>query len=163
MDVNTAAIDFGFFYSVGETGLKFSVGISNFGFDANPSGSTFRESPSGGVIEEDEFENVELPTRFVIASAYEAVRGNTHTLTLTGQITNPSDNSEQLSIGGEYGFVNQFFVRAGYQFGTDEIEFPSLGAGVRMPFGQRNIFADYSYNTFDRLGDVHRISLRITF
>lgn len=159
--VNSAAIDFGFFYQVGETGLRFSVGLNNFGLDATPSGETTRPTRRGEVVEDD-FEEVPLPTRFIIATAYDVYESENIKTVLTAQISNPSDNAEQFSVGGEFGYMDQFFLRAGYQFGYREVELPSLGAGFKVPIAGKNMYADYSFSPFDRLGTLHRFGLRFT-
>lgn len=160
VEVNTGAIDFGFFYRVGETGLRFSVGLNNFGFDGTPFGSTSRITLEGERTE-DEFEEMSLPTRFIIGAAYDLYETENLKAIITGQITNPSDNSEQLSFGGELGYMDQFFIRGGYQIGFEEIQLPSAGAGVKVPFAGRSIAADYAFSPYERLGNLHRIALRI--
>lgn len=160
VELQTPAFDLGFFYRVGDTGLKFSVALNNFGFDASPSGETVRTTLSGEVVE-DMFEDVSLPTRFIIATAYDLLDTDTFTAVLTGQITNPSDNAEQFSMGAEVGYMQQFFLRTGYQFGYEEIRFPSFGAGVKLPVMRQRVAADYSFSPYDRLGNLHRIGLRI--
>lgn len=162
VQVNSAAIDFGFFYKVSDTGLRFAVSLSNFGFDATPTGETNRPSLEGEVTEDD-FEDVPLPTRFIIAAAYDVYESEDLKVLLTGQITNPSDNAEQFSVGGEFAYLDRFFVRTGYQFGYKEVQLPSLGAGFSFPLGGNNIFADYSFSPYDRLGTLHRLALRFTF
>lgn len=164
VDINTPAIDFGFFYAVGETGLRFSVGMNNFWFAAEPSGSTTRQTIGSGNEErrEDDFDDVDIPNRFILAAAYDAIKTDVHGLIVTGQITNPSDNAEQFSIGAEYGYTGQFFLRAGYQFGVDEVEYPSFGAGIKVPFRGKTFNFDYAYNAFERLGDVNRLSIRLS-
>lgn len=160
----TFGIDFGFFYAVAETGLRFGVGISNFGLDAAGRGSLTRPAldPDGVEKTEDEFENLLLPTRFSIAAAYDLLDTDTHGLLITAQITNPSDNAEQFGIGVEYRFIRQFFLRSGYQFGVDESDWPSVGAGIQVPITGRKLHIDYAYSAFERLGDVHRLSMRIS-
>lgn len=155
---NTGAIDFGFAYLVGETGLRFAVGISNFGLDASPNGETKRTAPSGEVIEEPE-SDISLPTRFTISAAYTAIETENNTLLLTTQLTNPSDNAEQLSIGAEYGFLNQFYLRGGYEFGHEERVIPSMGTGIKIPFAGRRVAIDYGFTNYNRLGSIHRITL----
>lgn len=162
VQVNTAAVDFGFFYRVGETGLRFSVGLNNFGLDATPTGETVHQTTEGEVVE-DEFEDTPLPTRFIIATAFDAYENENLKLIVTGQITNPSDNAEKFSIGSELQFLDQFFVRTGYQFGYKEVALPSFGAGVKLPFAGKNIKADYSFSSFERLGALHRLGLRFSF
>tara|TARA_R110002096_G_scaffold183757_8_gene361858 strand:- start:3178 stop:4176 length:999 start_codon:yes stop_codon:yes gene_type:complete len=155
---STGAIDFGFSYLVGDTGLRFAVGINNFGLDASPNGETVRSTPNGDVTEEPDTD-ISLPTRFTISAAYTALDSENNSLILTSQITNPSDNAEQFSIGAEYGFMKQFFFRGGYEFGIEERMLPSLGTGVKVPFANRKIAVDYSFTNYDRLGSIHRITL----
>ncbi len=158
INYNTGAIDFGFHYRVGETGLRFAVGINNFGLDANPSGSTTRENLDGvEEVEPEDFES--LPTRFHIGAAFDVIETEQSKLILTGQITNPSDNAEQFNLGAEYAFMNQFFVRTGYEFGVEERKIPSLGGGVRINIMNKVFEADYAYTMFERLGSIHRIAI----
>lgn len=156
----SGAIDFGFSYLVGDTGLRFAVGINNFGFDSSPEGTTTRESLNGvEVIEPDEQQS--LPTRFLIGAAYDLIDNDENSLVVTAQITNPSDNAEQFNVGAEYGFMKQFFVRTGYEFGIEERKIPSFGAGVELPFGNRKVRADYAYSLYERLGEIHRIAINV--
>ncbi|MEO1021586.1 MAG: hypothetical protein AAFW89_03510, partial [Bacteroidota bacterium] len=93
--------------------------------------------------------------------AYDVIRDDQNSVIVTAQITNPSDNSEQFNIGAEYGYMNQFFVRTGYEFGHEERVLPSFGAGFALP-SVRNFRVDYAYTAFDILGDIHRIGLSIS-
>ncbi len=156
----SGSIDFGFSYLVGDTGLRFAVGINNFGFDSSPEGTTTRESLNG-VEEIEPEEQQSLPTRFLIGAAYDLIENEENSLVLTAQITNPSDNAEQFNLGAEYGFMKQFFVRTGYEFGIEERKIPSFGAGVELPFGNRIIRADYAYSLYERLGEIHRIAINV--
>lgn len=156
----SGAIDFGFSYLVGDTGLRFAVGINNFGFDSSPEGTTTRESLNG-VDEIEPEEQQSLPTRFLIGAAYDLIDNDENSLVVTAQITNPSDNAEQFNVGAEYGFMKQFFVRTGYEFGIEERKIPSFGAGVELPFGNRIIRADYAYSLYERLGEIHRIAINV--
>jgi hypothetical protein len=154
----TGAIDFGFSYDVGDTGLRFGVSINNFGLESSPNGEVTNNTPNGQVTREPE-SDLSLPTRFIIAAAYDVYENDQSKIVLTGQINNPSDNSEQFNVGSEYSFMDQFFLRAGYEFGNEERILPSFGAGVKVPFSGRMLKADYGFTNFDRLGTIHRISL----
>lgn len=156
----TGAIDFGFLYYVGDTGLRFGVSLNNFGLEASPSGSVEYETLDGRQ-EIDPESNLSLPTRFNIAAAYDVIETDNHQLLVTAQITNPSDNSEQVNVGAEYGFMGQFFVRSGYEFGVEERTWPSFGAGVKVPFMDKILKADYGYTIYERLGGIHRIGLSV--
>ena len=155
----TGAIDFGFSYLVGETGLRFAVGVNNFSpVDIAPSGSTTQVDGDEVTPEEE----MSLPTRFHIGAAYDVLETENSTLVFTAQITNPSDNAEQFNIGAEYGFMEQFFVRTGYEFGNIERKLPSFGAGVLLPVGNNNVKADYAYTVYERLGGIHRIAISVS-
>jgi hypothetical protein len=156
----TVVVDIGFFYRVGDTGLRFAVGLNNFGIDASPSGTTTRQTLDGPE-EVDTFEDVSPPTMFLIGAAYDVYSKNDFDIMMTAQITNPSDNAEKFSIGSEVGFMNQFFLRAGYEFGVDEASWPSFGVGFKLPVFNYHIGADYGFTTRDRLGNLHRIALKI--
>lgn len=160
----TFGIDFGFFYRITGTGIRFGVAISNFGVDAKASGTLLRPDIDGGgnLIEETDLQTMLLPTRFSIGAAFDVLKSAPHTLLLTTQVTNPSDNAEQFSFGLEYGFLERVFLRTGYSFGVEEARFPSVGAGVTTPLSGNRLTIDYAYNSFERLGPVHRMSLRIS-
>lgn len=159
VQVKTAVMDLGFYYRVGDTGLRFSVGLNNFGFDGAPSGETTRPTPNGYVTETD-FENVSPPSVFLVGAAYDAYESKNMKVLVTGQLTNPSDNSEKFSLGTEIAFLNQFFIRTGYEFGVDEAILPNAGVGVKVPLLSKEIGVDYGYTTRDRLGPIHRFALK---
>ncbi|MDG5766582.1 PorV/PorQ family protein [Balneolales bacterium ANBcel1] len=165
----TAVMDVGFFYRVGNTGLRFAVGVNNFGIDATPSGETRRipgphesdqETDEDGYLVFDEFESISPPTTFNFGAAYDAYRSELMNVVLTGQIINPNDNAERFSMGTELQFMDQFYVRTGYVFGVDEVYLPNFGVGFRLPLQQYSIEMDYGFATRERLGSLHRISLK---
>ena len=155
----SAVVDIGFFYRVGETGLRFAVGLNNFGLDASPSGETTRPTQNGPETE-TEFEDVSPPSVFRIGAAYDAYETDNIKVLVTGQLTNPSDNSERFSLGSELTYLDQFFVRAGYEFGVDEAKLPTAGVGFFVPFLDNSIAIDYGFTARDRLGSIHRFTLK---
>lgn len=159
VEYNTGAIDFGFHYLVGDTGLRFAVGINNFGLDSSPNGTVTRTDETEGEITQEPNEDLSLPTRFHIGAAYDLIKSDQSKLVITGQITNPSDNAEQFNIGAEYAFMDQFFLRTGYEFGVEERKIPSLGGGIQLNVLNKVFKADYAYTSFERLGSIHRIAI----
>lgn len=164
-----AVIDVGFFYRVGDTGLRFAVGLNNFGLDANPGGETRRrpgpnekdvETDDDGFIVIDEFSSISPPTTFMLGSAFDLIDRHDFNLIVTGQVTNPADSQELFNLGTELNYLNRFFVRTGYEFGVEEAWLPSFGAGFHFPLYNYSISADYGFNTREYLGSMHRISLR---
>jgi len=159
LQAQTVVLDVGFFYRVGTTGLRFAIGLNNFGLDATPEGETIRNTLEGEIIE-TEFESVSPPTTFSIGAAYDAYRSDNINVLVTGQVTNPSDNAERFSLGSELTYLNQFFIRTGYEFGVDEAKLPSFGVGFKLPFAGYSAAIDYGFSTRDRLGSLHRIALK---
>ncbi len=165
----TGVIDAGFFYRVGDTGLRFAVGLNNFGFDADPGGETRRrpgpnesdvETDEDGFIVYDDFTEVTPPTTFILGSAYDLLERSDYTVTVTGQLTNPADSRERFSMGIELDYLRRFFIRTGHEFGVDESYLPSFGAGFHFPLYNYGIRADYGYSSREYLGNMHRISIR---
>jgi len=160
VSAKTAVFDVGFFYRVGETGLRFAVGLNNFGVDASPAGEIKRQTLDGKVTE-DEFEDISPPTMFQIGAAFDAYQNENFDVLITGQITNPSDNAERFSLGSEVTYVDRFLLRLGYEFGMDEAILPSAGVGFKFPFNNNILAIDYGFSTRERLGSVHRLALKI--
>lgn len=159
IQTQTVVVDVGFFYQVGETGLRFAIGLNNFGFDSTPTGETTRPTLDGPVVESD-FQDISPPTMFMIGAAYDVYENENLNLLLTGQVTNPSDNAERFSLGSELGFIDKFFVRAGYEFGVEEAIYPTGGVGFKVPFLKNDLAIDYGFSTRERLGNLHRFALK---
>lgn len=163
INVSSVLFDLGFFYKVGTTGLRFAVGLNNFGADASPTGTTERRTIEG-IITESEFEDVSPPAIFQIGAAFDAYETETLKLLITGQLINPSDNAERYTLGSELIFMDQFYLRTGYQFGLDEYLLPSGGVGVKVPFKDEiTANVDYGFSDRERLGLIHRISIKFNF
>lgn len=164
----TAVVDVGFFYRVGNTGLRFAVGINNFGFDASPGGETRRRpgphedvaTDDDGFIVFDDFEEISPPTTFNLGAAYDLYQSELVNVIITGQVINPNDNAERFSLGTELQFMQQFYARAGYEFGVDEIYLPNFGVGFNLPVQRYSLGLDYGFAARERLGVLHRFSLK---
>lgn len=169
LSANTAAIDLGMYYRVGDTGTRLAVSLRNFGLDAPFSGSLERPSSPDAdstIVIDNDFEEITLPTMFLMGISYELWRGNpNHSITVSGQITNPADNAESLNIGAEYIWRDFLMLRSGYRFGVEESTLPSLGLGLRLGniAGLLSARFDYAFTRRDRLGTVHRIGLNTSF
>lgn len=145
---STVAFDLGVLYNTGFRSLNFAISARNFSREV-----TYSE------------ESFELPLTFRIGVAMDMLdlapgMDQNHGFVLTVDAERPRDYAEQLHVGGEYSFMNLFFLRGGYVFPTDEQGF-NAGGGVRLSFGGLDLGADYAYSEFGRLGNVHRVGLNI--
>ena len=77
-----------------------------------------------------------------------------HSVTLGAESWRGRDFGDRFQFGGEYGFMDVFFARAGYMTGYSERGL-TLGAGVR----QFDLRFDYAYQAFGIFGGVHMLSL----
>jgi hypothetical protein len=163
LTAETVVFDVGFTYNVGTTGARMAVSVRNFGFDGRPEGKLARTViDDDPVFIEDDFASLTAPTTFHLAFAYETFRNQpNNSLLLSTQLNNPNDNAEQWNLGVEYGWNHTLFLRVGYRFGIDELTAPSVGTGINLPFLERSLRFDYSFNRLQRLGNVHRIGLNV--
>jgi hypothetical protein len=158
LNTQTYAIDLGIFYRVGDTGAQMAVAIRNFGVDGTPQGEIERVVIGEGVVVERDFSSITPPTTFLLGFAYQVLDAGANRVQLSGQISNPNDNAETIGLGAEYIWNDLLVLRTGYRFGVDETTAPSVGLGLNIPMARPMRF-DYSFNSLDRLGAVHRLSL----
>lgn len=161
---NTAMLDLGVFYRVGDTGAQMAVVIRNFGIDAALNGEIERLVLDGGTRVETDFESMTPPTMFALGITYNLLRANPmNSLLLSGQLNNPNDNAENFNLGAEYIWNDVLALRAGYRFGVEEFDIPSFGAGFILPSvsGLTTRF-DYGFNRMEKLGAVHRLGINLS-
>lgn len=165
LTANSAVMDLGVFYRVGDTGAQMAVAIRNFGLDAALQGSIERTVLGGSGVEvEDEFESMTPPTMFSLGLTYNLLRNHPSSrLMVSGQLNNPNDNAENFNVGAEYIWSDLLLLRAGYRFGVEEFDLPSFGVGIHLPSvsGLRPRF-DYGFNRLEKLGAVHRLGLNLS-
>jgi hypothetical protein len=72
-------------------------------------------------------------------------------------------NAERLALGAELGFLNKVFFRTGYEFGIEEVSWPSFGLGLNTEWQGTALTADLSYTFYERLGNLPRFALKFGF
>lgn len=168
LKMRSVLVDLGTYYWTGIGSFRFGVVVSNFGSNVKASGTV--ELYDGTKI--SNFQSFTPPTLFKMGIAFEPFQTEMHRVTTSFQINHPNDNSENIRLGGEYAFKETFFVRLGLKrtigerfFGKDatsEEDF-SIGIGAKVSTSISDIYADYAFTNFNRLGGIHRISLSFTF
>ena len=75
-----------------------------------------------------------LPTSFRVGVSYPLIINEDNKVTIAIDAFHPNDNTESISIGSEWQFLNSFSVRGGYRdlFIPDSEGGLVLGAGVRV-------------------------------
>lgn len=149
-------IDLGTLYWTGLGTSRFAVAITNFGNELAPDG----EVTLWGGKKASEWQSFSPPTMFRIGFAFEPWQTEQNRITTSIQLNHPNDNSENISLGGEYSYANILALRAGYKINVDEQTF-TAGAGVNLSLGIGKVSVDYGFARFSNLGSVHRFSVRL--
>ena len=158
LSMHGVLVDLGTYYWTGIGSTRFAVSVSNFGGQMAPSGSV--DLVDGTTV--STFQSFSPPTIFRIGFAFEPYQDKQNKLTASAQLNHPADNSENLAVGAEYSFDSMFFLRGGYKINVEEQSY-SAGAGVRADMKFALVSFDYAFTPYQRLGDVHRFSLEMSF
>jgi hypothetical protein len=148
---STLAFDFGTTLHTGFRDLSFSMSLRNFSKEIRYPRMT---------------QGFYLPVVFTLGFSIDAITlidpaETTHSLVIAINGQHPTDYLEKASIGAEYSFDHQWFLRAGYKLNYS-IEGLSFGLGARIPFaGAEMLQFDYGYCIMKYFDGVHRISLGV--
>ncbi len=169
------AVDVGVLFTTPYDRLRLGASIANFGPKMRMDGRDiiFSEDPSPTQSGNVEVVNATylldqhpLPLLFRFGLAWDALNAADHRLVLSTDASHPNDNSESLSVGGEYSFRQLVAIRAGYRdmFETDGEKGLTFGGGLNLRLDQslRAQF-DYAYADFGRLEQTHWFTVNLIF
>jgi len=172
--ISAFAMDVGTLFKLSEDGLVIGASLSNFGTRARYDGRDLRvrydfdpklfgdNSSLPAQLYTDEFG---LPILFRVGLQYSLQFGDNHRIVLVADAFHPNDNTESVSVGGEYTFAGTLSLRAGYQnlWQQDSEVGLTLGAGVGYDLFGADFQLDYGWTDFSRLGAVQRLTLGLLF
>ncbi len=164
----TFAVDLGGMLQTGFKGMRLGIAMSNFGGKLKLNGRdlivNYEDTPA--KLETQEWP---LPISFrlglamdIIGPAEGIMTNESQRLTILIDGYNVNDASETASIGLEYSWNENFFLRGGYRFNHD-MEDLSAGLGVQFPVTSWIIQADYAITNMGDLGYIQRIGLGFQF
>ncbi len=170
----TAALDIGIFYSTPFRGLNLGMSISNFGGEISISGRDLETvvdpDPDNETINNVpvrfKTDSYPLPQIFRAGISYNMNWGSFGSLVLSTDVLHPSNSTESVNFGVEYGYGGVFFLRAGHEntFEEDAINGLTLGGGIDYRgLGGIGLRVDYAYSDWGVLQTVHRFSLGLVF
>jgi hypothetical protein len=110
----------------------------------------------GGKIKYDKSEQ-EIPRVYRAGVAYRLYNPN---ILLTTDVVKSIDTDYNVHFGGEYIIANQFLIRIGNKFASNEMLSPSFGAGFIF---QQHFMINYTFSTFTDLGSAHRLGFAYHF
>lgn len=169
------AVDLGMFYRSNFNNLRIGMSITNFGTDMQMTGDDLRqaididESKSGnndrleGYLGTDSWP---MPLLFKVGLAIDALDVPGHKIEVALDAKHPSDNSESIDVGLEYGFNDLIFLRGGYRsLFSSQIEDQGITAGFGLKYEISGIGANFgtAYMTHEYLQDPILWTLEINF
>ncbi len=164
----------GTIYRISENGLHIGASLSNFGTRAKYDGRDLRiqydQDPrkygdNGSLPAELFTDDFPLPVLFRVGIGLPLQFGEDHRLQLVADAYHPSDNTESISLGAEYTFLDIFSLRGGYQnlFLQDSEVGLTLGAGLKYRMTDYALSFDYAWADHGRLDKTHRLTFGVQF
>lgn len=151
------ALDFGVQYRL-PGNLSIGAAVKNIGTDMKYAGqdlqtkTTVPGAPAGSTQGSYEAvtESFQIPSYFELSTSYDLNINESNNVILGTTFRNNNVMEDQLVFGLEYGFMNLFFVRSGYdmllQNASSSIYGINFGAGINYSFGSGMDFTlDYAY------------------
>ena len=168
------ALNVGTLYRISESGLRIGASISNFGTPARFNGTDLRvlfdQNPArfgdnGSLPAELLTDDFPLPILFRVGIGIPVALNERNRVNVAFDAFHPSDNTESLSMGIEWGYDNTLFLRGGYQnlFLEDSEVGLTLGVGVQSTLDVYRVSFDYGWADHGRLKETHRVTLGIFF
>ena len=167
VDSRGIAFDFGTLLYTGVNSLTIGMSMTNMGPDLRFTGNSLKvpyDDGSGNPVDAELKANeYNLPLTFRVGMAYDIEFNTESIVTLSAELTDPNDGEQRGSLGAEFGYSEQYFLRGGYKFKYDEETF-ALGGGLSAPIGEETrLVIDYAWQDFGRLESSQRFSIGFTF
>jgi hypothetical protein len=154
-------------------GLSIGVVLKNIGPSMTYTGTSLLVSGAVGELNRPpqyytiEAAPFELPSNFQLAAGYKPVIDEMNSLQFSGIYQNNNFSGDEAKLGGEYGYNNMFFVRAGYQFAMQETDNYiygfTAGAGINYDIEGFGIRVDYAFRDTKYFDGSHIFALTLGF
>ncbi|MBP7461443.1 MAG: PorV/PorQ family protein [Candidatus Delongbacteria bacterium] len=168
------ALDIGTLFITQWHGLRLGASLYNFGTAMKMQGQDLmiyydpdatKTGNNDKIISYQGTDEWELPMNFQAGLAVNVVERSYHRLSLSVDLLHPSNNSESINAGLEYGLNRLVFLRCGWAsaFQKDSEEGATFGAGLKKRLGGSYLVIDYAYSDFSRLENTQRFSFIFQF
>ena len=173
------AIDAGIQYVTGKRDqVRFGISLKNVGTPMRFSGNGLSTQGSATADQDpitltlsQRSERFELPSLMNIGASYDFELGALHRLTGVANFTSNSFTKDQFGLGFEYGFKENFMLRAGYNYEKDLLDDNlrtnissgfAAGTSIAVDLGEKALLGiDYSYRPTKTFDGNHVIGLRL--
>jgi len=155
------AYDFGTLYNTGYRDLKIAMSILHFSSETTFSGRFLNYSDAVKIATGDSssYESWPLPMTFRTGLSMNFLDSGPLQLLAAFDMIHSNNSDELYGLGFEAVYLQDFALRAGYQFGTDLMGL-TLGGGLRLI---NALTVDYAFAAMDYFGSRHRFSLNVSF
>ncbi|HEX9973434.1 MAG TPA: PorV/PorQ family protein, partial [bacterium] len=167
------ALDIGTLFTTEFHGMRIGATLSNFGSDMTMSGEDLVQyididdqklGNNDKIFAQLNTDSWPLPLNFQVGLAMELMQNSLHRFTIAVDAMQPTDNTESINLGMEYGLREWFFLRAGYRnlFLRDGEEGVTFGAGASLKLITRiPLRLDYAFADFGRLQNIQCITIAL--
>jgi opacity protein-like surface antigen len=166
---NGYALDFGVQYRF-DNNLSIGAAVKNIGSNMIYSGNDLQvktDVPGSQIgaksgVYEAVTEEYQMPSYFEISTAYSYNINDQNNLIIGSNFRNNNAAEDQLSFGLEYGFINTFFIRGGYNMLLEntqqQIYGATFGAGIQYSIAENmNIKFDYAFRSVKDFPDPNHV------
>ena len=170
MNADAVAMDFGIMYTLPWKQVTLGMSILNFGTKLQMQGvdavvfTDIDPTITGNntqIMANLYTKEWSLPLNFRFGLAYDVFDFADNKFKLAADYIHPNDNFSSVNIGGEYNFMNIFFIRAGYKslMLEEDVAGLTFGGGINYNF----IGIDYSYVKMKYFDYTQQFSLNVKF
>jgi hypothetical protein len=182
--LKTVTLNVGTVYRLTESGVTVGAGIANYGATARFGGRDLamqydndpnRHGDNSALPGERFTDNFPVPVLFRVGASVPVQVSYAGRLTFVADAFHPSDNTESVSLGGEWTWRNALSLRTGWQnarpqqwswkhpFRQEAETGLTAGAGLAGDLGGRRFHFDYAWADQGRLEQTHRFTLVLDF
>lgn len=157
---HTITADIGFLYTTDYKDLTFAVVVKNFGGNSQMIGSDLETTFNRTDVVLNKYTT---PSIFKMGFSFVPYESKSKKVVASAELNHPSDNAENIRLGGELSFRDLLFTRLGYKLSVQGQNYPTAGIGVKTRLGVHPLYIDYAVNPTNRMGVQHLIGLSISF
>ena len=157
---HTITADIGFLYTTDYKDLTFAVVVKNFGGNSQMIGSDLEITFNRTDVVLNKYTT---PSIFKMGFSFIPYESKSKKVVASAELNHPSDNAENIRLGGELSFRDLLFTRLGYKLSVQGQNYPTAGIGVKTRLGVHPLYIDYAVNPTNRMGVQHLIGLSIPF
>ncbi|MDA8886640.1 PorV/PorQ family protein [Bacteroidia bacterium] len=157
---STLTGDIGFLYTTDFKDLTFAVVVKNFGGNSQMKGSDLESDFNRTEVS---LEKYTTPAIFKMGFSFVPYEDDSKKLLVAAELNHPSDNAENIRLGGELALRDLLFLRLGYKLSVKGQNYPTAGIGVKTRIGNHPLYIDYGVNPTNRMGVLHIFGLHVPF